>query len=851
MDELQEIVAFTPDDKCWDRAKVPQNEKQLLQTCGNLVVHDRDDNTVRLAHYTVQQYLISNPMENSEVHVQLDLDQAKRCLGELCVAYLSFSDFESQISTNVREENLLRHTWAKSNALSFVGDSKKLTLFSWPLTLFGQHDVALPNINILKYSRVQIPVPTDLQKKYALLQYSIENWTFHTKEFSPRGPDIRIWKKFTQLALDKQRFFEFKPWNDRYSSRSYPFISMFSWALETGHRGLLESLSEPPIGPKLEGYCEFHATGGTTAIYDAVRRGHLAVTGLLASQQSFDVHDLRLLVEAAEGNNLEVFRFLLSKATTILGTSSTARQTLLLLAKSKISLGAAVEIFLKTHGSELWDTSYLSDGQGRSALYYAAENGHADVVRVLLAHGATCCWEEPVELFFVPELKRSVIRPEEEVSPLAAAIRKGHFEVVQQLLRAGGSVVEQDELGRTPLHWAAQNGNRAIALIWYEQGRGSLDVNAQDSELRTPLHYGAISHNLPLISLLHSLGADVSLADKYQKEPREYFPSTLVNLIDGNEAAVNDFVTKYLTVSVCDCTAPKGEQKLSLLRAAADEGHHDIVRCFALEGPYMSEPGPREETLLDRAIQRKAHKLVEILQAANTDIVQMSGRGLVCAIAPRPTKSGIARPHQNPRGGPRKNRQTALHLAIDMKQDRTVQLLVDRKRDMLITNSYGETPLELAARLRYENGIRILLKGGAYSGIGNSGLSPVHQAAILGQQMVLRTLLEGGADYFSKSEFGETPLQEMVKMKEMEELRMLLEYGADPGVKDDDGNTTLHWAAASGFLEGVELLLEHVQDADEYNEKRETPLILAAGHGQWTVWMRIRDHILEHGQIPK
>jgi hypothetical protein len=35
-----------------------------------------------------------------------------------------------------------------------------------------------------------------------------------------------------------------------------------------------------------------------------------------------------------------------------------------------------------------------------------------------------------------------------------------------------------------------------------------------------------------------------------------------------------------------------------------------------------------------------------------TDIVQMSGRGLVCAIAPRPTKSGIARPHQNPGGGP-------------------------------------------------------------------------------------------------------------------------------------------------------------------------------------------------------
>jgi hypothetical protein len=33
-------------------------------------------------------------------------------------------------------------------------------------------------------------------------------------------------------------------------------------------------------------------------------------------------------------------------------------------------------------------------------------------------------------------------------------------------------------------------------------------------------------------------------------------------------------------------------------------------------------------------------------------VTAMSGRGLVCAIAPRPTKSGIARPHQNLVGGP-------------------------------------------------------------------------------------------------------------------------------------------------------------------------------------------------------
>jgi hypothetical protein len=37
---------------------------------------------------------------------------------------------------------------------------------------------------------------------------------------------------------------------------------------------------------------------------------------------------------------------------------------------------------------------------------------------------------------------------------------------------------------------------------------------------------------------------------------------------------------------------------------------------------------------------------------AKTATVHMSGGALVCAIAPRPTKSGIARPHQNLGGGP-------------------------------------------------------------------------------------------------------------------------------------------------------------------------------------------------------
>jgi ankyrin repeat protein len=619
-----------------------------------------------------------------------------------------------------------------------------------------------------------------------------------------------------------------------------------------------------------------------------VRRGHLAVADLLIFIQSFDVHDPHLLLLAAEENHFDVVRFLASKAEATLDKFRGRNQPLHLLAKSGMSLGAAIAIFL------LWPRGRRSinllDDQNKSPLYYAAENGHSDVVRVLLAHGAICSWEDPVELFFASELKRSVIRPKEVVSSLAAAIRKGHSEVAQQLLRAGGRVVEQDELGRTPLHWAAQTGNRAFALILYEQDRGLLDLNAQDLELRTPLHYAAISSHVPLISLLHSLGADVSAADKYQKKPREYFSAAYVNHANGNEVSANRIVTKYLTLGICDYTAPTGEQKLSVLRAAINEGHHDIIRLLAMKGPYMTEPDTCEETVLYHAIEQREQTCLEPLLHAGANINMKCG------------------PHG----------ETALHLALRTNQDAVVQLLMSRKPDLSIADSDGLTPLELAAFLGYENGIRIILKNGAYSsGIGESGLSPLHQAAKQEHMQAMRALLEGGADSSCKNHRGETPLHISVRHKSVEGVRMLLEHGtdpgikgkydsaplhcavqssflegirillehgadpgiknhygdtplhcamqssflegirillehsADPGIKNNYGDTPLHYAARFGFLEGVKLLLEHVEDADEYNIANETPSMAAHRSGHPNVAMMIHDHIRAGGRIPR
>ena len=58
VEELQEAVAFDSEDKSWNAYKIPDGDK-LIKSCHGLVVRDKENGIVRLAHHTVQQYLMS------------------------------------------------------------------------------------------------------------------------------------------------------------------------------------------------------------------------------------------------------------------------------------------------------------------------------------------------------------------------------------------------------------------------------------------------------------------------------------------------------------------------------------------------------------------------------------------------------------------------------------------------------------------------------------------------------------------------------------------------------------------------------------------------------------------------
>jgi ankyrin repeat protein len=124
-------------------------------------------------------------------------------------------------------------------------------------------------------------------------------------------------------------------------------------------------------------------------------------------------------------------------------------------------------------------------------LLVASREGHSQVARVLLEHGAN------VE-------SRNESGP--DWSPLERATKNGHVEVIKVLLEHGADVMTLETNGETPLHLALAYGQPAAARVLLEHGA---DVNAKSPRGRTPLYY-AIFDGVASVPVLLEYGANTN-----------------------------------------------------------------------------------------------------------------------------------------------------------------------------------------------------------------------------------------------------------------------------------------------------------------------------------------------------
>ena len=250
--------------------------------------------------------------------------------------------------------------------------------------------------------------------------------------------------------------------------------SLLYLAVEGGHTGLVRLL--------IEKGADIHAKyrDGNTPLHIAVEKEYIEIVKILLEKGADinieineDYRVIKLISYYAKRGNIELVKLLTEK-------------------------GADINV---------------KDGMGYTPLYWACEEGHLEVVKLLIQQ------EVGVPININPLLRLAArgghtqlvklligkgadvnARNRDGNTSLHWAAEKGHIEVVKLLLEKGANVNVQDIHGRTPLYWAAQYGYTEIVKLLLEK---EADVNAKDNDGKTPLHSAALKGHSEVVKLLN------------------------------------------------------------------------------------------------------------------------------------------------------------------------------------------------------------------------------------------------------------------------------------------------------------------------------------------------------------
>ncbi|KAF7035108.1 hypothetical protein CFC21_046029 [Triticum aestivum] len=259
----------------------------------------------------------------------------------------------------------------------------------------------------------------------------------------------------------------------------------------------------------------------------------------------------RLLLDAAIDGNLDLL----------------ARMALELLPPAPSATGADV--------TGVWSTC------GR-ALHLAATNGRTDVCRYLVQDLAI-----PVDVL-----------SDERETPLLLAATFGHTATAAWLLERGASPRAPDVDGETPLHWAAYNGDRDLAMLLLCKGA---DVGATNPR-GTALHVAAMRGFPEVIRVLLRHGADPN------KFASRVFTPLVSSLLGGSVECM-----KLLIEAGANVHAGGFSGATPLLLACSRRGNIGFVKCLLKAGADPNVPDELGRLPIEIAAVQGGKKLVQLL----------------------------------------------------------------------------------------------------------------------------------------------------------------------------------------------------------------------------------------------